>query len=329
MKALVTGATGFIGARLAERLASGGHDVVAFGAENTELETRRRRALESAGVRVEIGSVADAALLARLVTGVDTVFHLAAAQHESNVGEDYFRAINVEGTRNLLEACTAANVRRYVHGSTIGVYGSARGGTLDEESTPRPENIYGVTKLEAESVVRTYANRLPFTIVRISETYGPGDGRLLKLFKLVNDGVVPLIGGGRNEHQPVFVDDLVTGLELAAARQEAVGETIVLAGAEVLPTRTFIERVAEALGKPLRAVSLPLAPFLLAAVVCETTFRPLGISPPWHRRRLDFFVKRFAFSQEKAKRLLGYAPAVSFKQGAALTADWYRTEGLL
>jgi nucleoside-diphosphate-sugar epimerase len=329
MKALVTGATGFIGARLAQRLADGGHEVVAFGGENTQLETRRRRALEAAGVAVEIGSVADRALLSRLVAGVDTVFHLAAAQHESNVGEDYFRAINVEGTRNLLEAGVGAGVRRYVHGSTIGVYGSGRGGTLDEESAPRPENMYGITKLEAEAVVRSYGDRLPFTIVRISETYGPGDGRLLKLFKLVNDGVVPLIGGGRNEHQPVFVDDLVTGLELAATRDEAVGETIVLAGREVLPTRTFIERVAEALGKPLRAVSLPLAPFLLAAVVCETACRPLGISPPWHRRRLDFFVKRFAFSQEKAARLLGYAPAVSFKQGAAVTANWYRAEGLL
>ncbi|HEU4618308.1 MAG TPA: NAD-dependent epimerase/dehydratase family protein [Gammaproteobacteria bacterium] len=329
MKALVTGATGFIGARLAEQLAKGGHEVVAFGAENTELETRRRRALEAAGVGVELGSVADAPLLRRLVAGVDTVYHLAAAQHESNVGEDYFRAINVEGTRNLLEACAAADVSRYVHGSTIGVYGSARNGTLDESSPPHPENMYGVTKLEAEEVVKSFAGRLPFTIVRISETYGPGDGRLLKLFKLVNDGFVPLIGGGRNEHQPVYVDDLVAGLELAAARDEAVGETIVLAGSEVLPTRTFVERVAEALGKPLRAVSLPLAPFLVAAFVCEKTCRPLGISPPWHRRRLDFFVKRFAFSQEKAKRLLGYAPAVPFNQGAALTADWYRAEGML
>jgi dihydroflavonol-4-reductase len=329
MKALVTGATGFIGARLAEKLVRSGHEVIAFGAENTDLEALRRRSLENSGVTVEIGSIGDPALLRRLVQGVDTVFHLAAAQHESNVGEDYFRAVNVDGTRNLLEACAQAGVRRYVHGSTIGVYGSANTGKLDEDSPPRPENIYGITKLAAEKVVASYGEKVPFTIVRISETYGPGDGRLIKLFKLVNEGVVPLIGGGRNEHQPVYVDDLVAGLELAAERHEAVGETILLAGSEVLPTRAFVEHVAAALDKPLRAVRLPLPPFLLAAVVCEKVCRPLGLSPPWHRRRLDFFVKRFEFSQEKAARLLGYSPAVPFSQGAARTADWYRAQGLL
>ncbi|HEX5420427.1 MAG TPA: NAD(P)-dependent oxidoreductase [Gammaproteobacteria bacterium] len=329
MKALVTGATGFIGARLAQRLAERGHDVVAFGAENTQLETLRRKTLVDLGVRVELGSVADSALLRRLVQGVDTVFHLAAAQHESNVGDGYFRAVNVDGTRNLLEACAAAEVRRFVHGSTIGVYGSARNGQLDEETQPHPENIYGVTKLAAEKVVAAFNERLPCTVVRISETYGPGDGRLIKLFKLVNEGVVPVIGSGRNEHQPVYVDDLVAGLTLAATRAEAIGEVIVLAGDEVLPTRTFIEYVAEALGKKLRAIRLPLQPFLLAAIVCEKSCRPFGVSPPWHRRRLDFFVKRFTFSQEKAARLLGYAPAVSFREGAGLTAEWYRGCGLL
>ncbi len=329
MKALVTGATGFIGARLAERLAESGHEVVAFGGENTPLEKLRRDALAAHGIDVEVGSIADRGLLASLVHGVDTVFHLAAAQHESNVDDAYFYAVNVEGTRNLLEACAEADVRRFVHGSTIGVYGSARQGRLDEQTTPRPENIYGVTKLAAERVVASFGDRLPFTIVRISETYGPGDGRLVKLFKLVNEGVVPLIGGGRNEHQPVYVDDLVAGLERASEREEAIGETVVLAGSEVLPTRRFIEHVAEALGKPLRAIRLPLVPFLLAAVVCEHACRPLGISPPWHRRRLDFFVKRFEFSQEKAARLLGYAPAVPFRQGAARTAEWYRAQGML
>ena len=87
--------------------------------------------------------------------------------------------------------------------------------------------------------------------------------------------------------------------------------------------------VAEALGKRLRSVKLPLGPFLIAAVMCETGCRPFGISPPWHRRRLDFFVKRFAFSLDKAERLLGYKPTVSFDEGARETAEWYRSHGYL
>ena len=328
MDALVTGATGFIGSRLAERLALRGHRVSAFGAERTPQEAERRRQLESRGIRVHIGRLDDGALLRSLTRGVDTVFHLAAAQHESNAGARYFRAVNVEGTRNLLDACEEAGVRRFVYGSTIGVYGSARNGRLDETSATRPENIYGLTKLEAE---REVARRgaLGWTIVRISETYGPGDRRLAKLFRLVDTSIVPIIGSGTNEHHPVYVDDLVAGLELAATIPEAVGETIVLAGKDIVATRELIESIAAALGKPLRSVKLPLGPFLVAAVMCETGCRPFGISPPWHRRRLDFYVKRFYFSLEKAERLLGYRPTVSFRDGARETAAWYRSHGYL
>ncbi len=329
MDALITGATGFIGSRLAERLANAGHNVIAFGAEHTPLEAARRRGLEALGIRVETGKLDDLPLLRRLAESADTVFHLAAAQHESNFGIDYFRAVNVCGTRNLLDACEEAGVERFVYGSTIGVYGSARNGHLDESSAPRPENVYGLTKLEAERAVAARGDRLKWTIVRISETYGPGDGRLVKLFRLVDTGVVPIIGSGTNEHHPVYIDDLVAGLELAAGMPEAVGETIVLAGKDVLPTRELIERVADALGKRLRSVKLPLGPFLLAAVMCETGCRPFGVSPPWHRRRLDFFVKRFVFSMEKAERLLGYRPCVSFGDGARETAAWYRSKGYL
>lgn len=329
MHALITGATGFIGSRLAERLAVEGHTVVAFGAERTPVETARRELLEARGIPVETGKLDDVDLLRRLADSVDTVFHLAAAQHESNVGAAYFRSVNVRGTRNLLDACEGAGVERFVYGSTIGVYGSARDGRLDETSAPRPENIYSLTKLEAERAVVERGERLKWTVVRISETYGPGDCRLAKLFKLVDSGVVPIIGSGKNEHHPVYIDDLVAGLLLAAEMPEAINETIVLAGKDVLPTRELIERVADALGKPLRSVKLPLGPCLLAALMCETGCRPFGIAPPWHRRRLDFFVKRFVFSLEKAERLLGYRPCVSFCEGARETADWYRSNGYL
>lgn len=329
MRALVTGATGFIGSRLAERLAATNHEVTAFGAERTPLEAARRKKLETAGVRVAIGSLEDRALLESLVPNTDVVFHLAAAQHETNVPDDYFYTVNVEGTRRIAELSAAAGVRRFVYGSTIGVYGSAASAALHEDSPLRPDNAYARSKLEAERVVRSFSAELPSTIIRIAETYGPGDGRLLKLFKAVARGIFPMIGSGSNEHQPVHVDDLVEGLMLAATCEAAADQTLILAGAEILPTFRMVELVAEALGKPLRRVTLPLPPLLLAAIVCERGFRPLGMSPPWHRRRLDFFVKRLYFSQQKARRLLGYDPQRRFREGAIETAAWYRREGYL
>jgi nucleoside-diphosphate-sugar epimerase len=329
MRALVTGGTGFIGSRLAERLAAGGYEVTAFGGERNPLEAARRQSLEAGGVRVVIGSIEDRPLLQELAAGTDLVFHLAAAQHETNVPDHYFYNINVEGTRRLAEVCAAAHVRRFVYGSTIGVYGSAAAAALHEESPPRPDNVYARTKLEAERVVRSFGDELPSTIIRIAETYGPGDGRLLKLFKVVNRGVFPMIGGGANEHQPVHVDDLVEGMLLAATCEAAAGQTVILAGAEILPTFRMVELVAEALGKPLRHWNLPLPPLLLAAIVCETSCRPFGMAPPWHRRRLDFFVKRLFFSQQKARRMLGYDPQRRFRDGAVETAAWYRQRGFL
>ena len=329
MKVLVTGATGFIGSRLVERAVEAGHDVVAFGAQGTPIEALRRRRLEDSGIEVTCGLLADKALLERLVEGREIVFHLAAAQHETHCRPSHFYAVNVEGTRNLLEACAAAGTPRFIHGSTIGVYGSARNAPLDEGSATRPDNIYGVTKLAAEEVVQSFAARLPVTIIRISETYGPGDQRLLKLFRRVAKGTFPMIGGGRNEHQPIFIDDLIDGLWLAATRPAAEDQTFVLAGDEVLATRRYVELVAAALGGELRSVDLPLAPFWLAAVSLEKTLAPLGVPPPWHRRRLDFFVKRFYFSLEKARQVLGFEPGMRFSRGAHETAGWYRANGFL
>ena len=152
----------------------------------------------------------------QVVAGRDTIIHLAAAQHESGVPDSYFETVNVAGTRNLLAASRDAGVRRFVYGSTIGVYGSAASGTLDESSPPNPDNVYGRTKLAAERVVREQGTDFETCIVRISETYGPGDFRLLKLFRAIDRGKFLMIGSGENRRQAMHVDDLVRALLIAA-----------------------------------------------------------------------------------------------------------------
>ncbi len=329
MKLLVTGGSGFIGSRLALQALAQGQEVVVTGQINSDTERLRVEEIRRAGVVLHTGPLQDAAFARRIVEGCDRVIHLAAAQHEAKVPDSYFEEINVGGTRALIEASRDAGVRRFVHGSTIGIYGSAADGTLDEESTPRPDNIYGRTKLAAEGIVRAYENELEICIVRISETYGPGDFRLLKLFRAIDSGAFMMVGHGQNCHQVMHVSDLVRALFISSHHPAAVGQTFVLPGSEVLTTRGMVAAIAAALGKRSPRLRLPLWPFVAAAAVFEATLKPLGINPPLHQRRLDFFRKSFVFSTHKAETLLGFVPQVSFADGARDTAFWYRAQGHL
>ena len=254
---------------------------------------------------------------------------MQAAQHESNVKDDYFRQINVDGTRNVLEASVDGGVDRFIHGSTIGVYGASQEGPIDESSPLMPENIYGITKLEGERVVSEFNDRLRTTIVRISETYGPEDSRLLPMFRLMSKGWFPLIGSGANMHQPIFVSDLADALLALSGNDAAVGETVVLAGPAPVSTMEMITSVEHALGHPSRKLKVPLALMTGAAHVLENLMPMLKLKPPLTRRRLDFYRGSFWFDASKAARLTGAEPAVDFSTGASLTLQWYRTNGLL
>jgi nucleoside-diphosphate-sugar epimerase len=328
MTVLITGGTGFIGSRLALACLQRQEPVRILGQENTTAETENRRLIEERGAEVVLGSVTDAELVHSLLAGVDTVFHLAAAQHEMNVPDRHFEEVNVRGTERLVRACSARGVRRFVHGSTIGVYGAMEG-TIDEETPCAPDNIYGRTKLEGESVVLRAADELSVVVIRIPETYGPGDRRLLKLFRSVLRGRFVLIGPCDNYHHPIYVDDLILGLLAAASSERVAGEVLLLAGRDVVTTRQMVEDIATALESKPPTVRLPLGPFVVAAYVMETSLRPIGIQPPLHRRRLDFFRKSFRLSPEKASQALEFRPEVGFAEGAGRTGRWYVDAGLL
>jgi nucleoside-diphosphate-sugar epimerase len=329
MKIGITGGTGFIGSRLAIKSLEQGHSVEVLGQVSNAAELENQEMLKDRGINATLGSVTEREQLFGLVQGCDIVFHLAAAQHEANVPDQHFWDVNVEGTRNVLEVSVEAKIKRFVQGSTIGVYGSALAGEIDEASSISPDNIYGVTKYEGERLALSFADKIPISIVRISETYGPGDRRLLKLFKAIKKNVFFMIGKGDNKHQLIYVDDLIEGMYLAATAEQAVGEIFVLAGKEVLSTQEMVDSIAKQLGTSIRRSHAPLGPFLIAATIMEKTLRPLGIQPPLHRRRLDFFRKSFFFSQDKSLKILGFQPKTGFAEGIAETARWYKEQGYL
>lgn len=328
MKVLITGGTGFIGSRLALKCLERGYDVKVLGQENTPTEAENSELVEKKGAEVVLASVADKELLHQHLEGIDIVFHLAATQHEMNVPDERFWSVNVEGTRNMLEASVNAGVKRFVHGSTIGVYGDMNG-VISEETDCNPDNIYGVTKYEGEKLVLSYNDKVPVVVIRISETYGPGDHRLLKLFRAINKNVFFMIGNGQNLHHPIYVDDLVEGLLLAATSEEAVGGVFVLSGKEAVTTNEMVNTIAEQLAVSGPRFRVPLYPMWLAATAMELMLRPLGVQPPLHRRRMDFFRKGFTFSQDKATEQLGFKPETPFRQGVRETAEWYQKKNYL
>jgi nucleoside-diphosphate-sugar epimerase len=320
---LIIGGTGFIGSRLALRCAADGHAVRVFAMANTRAENYNKELLEKARIEVVLGSVTEADRVRAAVRDMAIVFHLAAAQHEMNVPDQRYWDVNVAGTEVMLGACIEAGVRRLIYGSTIGVYGSPNG-QLDERSPVRPDNLYGETKLAAENLVRAAKDRLHVVIIRISETYGPGDQRLLKLFTTIKSGVFFVIGTGENLHHMIFIDDLVNGLLLAASAEVESGEEFVLAGKEVASTDQIVAAIAAEVGTEPRRWHAPMGLFMPLAVLLEKVLKPLGIQPPLHRRRMDFFRKDFTFSSQKAAATLGFQPAVGLEEGVKRTADWYR-----
>lgn len=329
MRVLITGGTGFIGSRLALRCLERGDEVAILSQLNTPAEKQNSDELTSRGIDILVGGVGDKEVVSAAVANCDTVFHLAAAQHEVNVPDSHFRAVNVEGTRNLLDASVKANIRRFIHGSTIGVYGVDQQGELNEESPLRPDNIYGITKQEGEALVLSYRDQLPVSVIRISETYGPGDRRLLKLFKGIQNRTFFVIGNGENKHQLIYVDDLIDGLFAAECSDEAPGEVFIIAGNDILSTNEMVDTIANTLGVEKVRVRAPMWPFYILAVILEKLLIPVGIQPPLHRRRLDFFKKTLYFSSEKSQNKMKYKAKTSFQEGARRTAEWYRSKSFL
>jgi nucleoside-diphosphate-sugar epimerase len=328
-KVLITGGTGFISSRLALRCLDRGDRVRVLGQANNAAEAENKEILEHRGVEVTLASVTDRKQLFDAAQGIDTVFHLAAAQHEANISNQRFWDVNVTGTRNILEASVEAGIKIFVHGSTIGVYGENGSGEISEHSPLDPDNIYGVTKLEGERIALSFQEKLPIVILRISETYGPGDRRLIKLFKAIEKKILVVAGNGQNKHHIIYIDDLIDGFLLAASTQDAVGKCFVLAGKEAVTTEELVAAIARRLNARIPRLRVPLGPVLAVAWVVEAACRPIGLQPPLHRRRMDFFRKSFVFQDELAKKVLEFEPRIDLERGVAETAKWYSEQGYL
>jgi nucleoside-diphosphate-sugar epimerase len=331
MRLLVTGGTGFIGSHLAEEGRRRGADVVVLGLTDRPEERANAELLTRKGAEVLSGSITDAELCRRAARGATHVFHLAVAMREGGKSDEFFEAINLDGTRHLLEAASVQRVERFVYCSTIGIYGHRAPGITGEDSPLAPGNIYERTKVSAERTVREFAEKcaLPAVVLRPADVYGPRDQRLLKLFKGVSRGRFPLFGSGSGRRHMVYVDDVVSAFFKACERDNAIGEGLIIAGPRACTLRELVEEVARATGSKRYGLRLPLAPMLGLAAVVEDVSAALKVDPPIYRRRMDFFHSDSEFDISRARRVLDWEPMVDLREGVQRTLADYRRAGLV
>jgi dihydroflavonol-4-reductase len=324
VRVLVTGAAGFTGNHLARTLAARGHQVRAFQRDAT-------RKPDMPGIEPFAGDLRDRQSIASAVAGIEVVYHIAAIYRQAGVPEDAYRAINAAAVGHIVEAAAAAGVRRVVHCSTVGVHGDIEHPPADEDAPLTPGDIYQRTKLEGEEIAREAGARsgIEVVVARPSGIYGPGDRRLLKLFRGVARRRWITLGRGRIYYHLTYIDDLVEGFRLCGEHPAAANRTYILAGGEVTTLNELVAVIARVVGVPRPRIHLPVLPFWLAGAACEAVCAPFGVEPPIYRRRVDFFTKSRAFDIGRARREIGYAPQVGLRDGVTRTIEWYRAHGWL
>lgn len=325
-RVLVTGATGFTGGHLADRLIRDGHHVRLLVRDAARCTDLQRCAAELA-----VGDLRDRRSLDEAMRGVDVVYHIGALFRPENVSRQDMWEVNVLGTKHLLDAAAKHGVRRFVHCSTVGVHGDVRNPPATETTPYGPGDYYQESKTEGEKVVLDYAAKglLPIVVFRPGGIYGPRDLRFLKLFKAIQRGKFVMLGSGNILYQLIYVDDLVDGILLCGTQPEAVGRVYILTGEEPITLNHFVETIAEGLHVRPPRLRLPVMPVYLAGWACELLCKPLGINPPLYRRRVDFFRKTRSFDISKAKNELGFKPKTDLRTGLSQTAAWYQQQGYL
>ncbi len=328
MKVLVTGGTGFTGKNLLKYLLNKGEKVRVIVRDKSKLGDLSSHP----NIDILVGNVYDKKIVDESMKGINKVFHVAAIYRTAGISDEVYWDTHVKATELLMEAAYKEGVERFVHTSTVGVHGDVGIDKPANENSPyKPGDIYQVTKLEAEKKVHKFYKEkgLKLSVIRPTAIYGPGDLRLLKLFKIAANKVSLVLGDGKIKYHMVYIDDLIQAYILASEVEEAVGEAFIIGGDEVYSLNELLDTIAEVLNKSKTKIHLPAKPFQILGTVMEKIFVPFGISPPIYRRRVDFFTKSRAFDTSKAKNILKFKPRTTLPEGIKKTAEWYKTNGYL
>lgn len=324
---LVTGATGLLGSHIVEKLREAGKPVRVLVRPRSDVSW-----LRSQGVEFAHGDITDRASLDAACRGVDVVYHAAARVGDWGPWHE-FQQITIDGTRNTVDAAAAAGVRRFVHISSISAYGyHTKPGTIDE-TFPLGYRVYGwayytKSKIAAEEIVwdAHRAGRIELTVIRPAWIYGPRDRTsIARLVQMVRAGRAKVLGRGDNRLNLVYSGNIAEAALRAAHMAEANGEAFNCSNDGDITQQQYFDLVADTLGVPRVSARVPYRVAYNAGYVLECLGHALGWKkPPFITRYAVWLAGRYSyFSADKARRMLGWRPTISYEVGIPMTVRWY------
>lgn len=328
-KALVTGATGFLGQHVCFKLNQMGWQVTGLG-RNAAVGAE----LASQGIRFVQADLRNEEAVMRSCAGQEIVFHCGALSSPWGAYRE-FHAVNVDGTRHVVAGAKTHGVRRLIHISTPSIYFGFRGRTLVRETDPLPDkpiNAYAATKLQAEQVVfQAFADGLPGLILRPRAIFGPLDRTLFpRLLRANESRGVPLIGGGEALMDLTYVDNVVDAMLLGVeAPSDALGLAYNITNGEPARLKYIVTELFSMLDLPLRTRSIPYPAAFGMAAVMEWSHRLLPVlgEPLLTRYTVTVLSQNQTLDITRAREKLGYHPRIRLAEGLQRFAEWWRTKG--
>ncbi len=330
MNVLITGATGFIGSHLVKALVDEGHHCRCLVRKTSNINYL----INLNSVELFYGDITNRDSLKAIGEGIDIVYHLAAAGHVSaisNKAYQQFRKINVEGTRNVIEACLNYSIKKFVHFSSTAAMGLIKRSIVDENTPCQPKTPYQKSKRDSELIALDYWKRFNFPVVvlRPCMVYGPsGKGEFLKICKLIKKGWFPKIGRGKNLTPIVYVEDVVQAA-ISVGKISKCGEVYLIASEnsyELDYIRNLILKKLE-VNKPYPYIPISFAK--LGALGIEVFARIFNFVPIVTYKNIDSTVTDRVFSILKAREQLEYRPKFGLEQGIGKTIKWLKENGLI
>ncbi|MEY4926616.1 MAG: hypothetical protein RI894_1052 [Bacteroidota bacterium] len=322
---IVTGANGFVGSHLVDRLLQRGYSVRCIVRKSSNLQW-----LTGKSVDFVYAGLDDVRTLQTAFAQAELIFHIAGVVKSSNY--DGFIAGNVTTTQCVLQAASSTNTLKHlIITSSLAAHGpNPIGKPSEEASSPQPISEYGRSKHAQEQLVASYNDRLPVTIIRPPAVYGERDTEVLLFFKTVQKGVFPSMIKEQTLSM-VHVSDLVTGMIQAAESEKAIGQTYFLSSQPAEYSQSFVAKtIAKGLNKRFIHLRLPYFIIYLAAAVSEFLAFFTKKTPALNLKKLDELKQdSWACSSAKATADFGYQPQISLEKGVAQTIEWYQKQGWL
>ena len=325
-KILVTGATGFVGSHLVDRLVEQGRSVRCLVRKSSNLRYVKDPSLELA-----YGGLDESTDWDEAIADVDTIYHVAGTTFARRA-QDYFTT-NHQGTETILaEALKRRDqIKRFVYISSLAAVGpGVDGRPVNEDALPAPITPYGRSKLAAEEAVRAVSDLLPVTIVRPPAVYGPRDYGIFEFFKAVKGGMFPMIGRRDKRVSLMHARDLCEGIILAGESEASIGRTYFISSEDDYSMRAVADLMAALMHKRAREIAIPKSIAYVVAILAEGAAAILRKPPVINRDKVtDLSQTSWSCSIERAKSELGYMPKVQLEDGLRETIEWYKREGWL